>query len=54
MMKNNLQALSPGSLSSSSFSVFFLLKTVVFLETDLFYECRGDDGGERYGNEMVM
>lgn len=34
------------------FSEFFL-KTLIFLKTEFFYECKGDHGGERYGDEMV-
>ena len=53
MMKNNLHVSSPFSLSSSFFSMFFFFENYNFLETEFFDECRGDHGGERYGDEMV-
>ena len=53
-MKNNLQVLFPFALCLI-FSLFFFLKTVNVLKTDFFNdECRGDQGGERYANEVVM
>ena len=48
----------PSALCFMFFFLFFFLKTVTniyFLKLIFFYgECRGDESGYRYGNEMVM
>jgi len=38
------------------FSLCFLLKTVNFSKSNFFFYdgCRGDHGGERFGNEVLM